>query len=114
MRELGWNEIPRAHEIHQHLMENAPDVDWYGDGNPVYFKADDADTGCWETVLIPKDCLGPSHVTYFLDRIEVWRYWQSDGCVEHAASFSWDDPKLLTKVLVAATEDICADWHSMM
>lgn len=57
MRELGWNEIPRAHEIHQHLMENAPDVDWSGNGNPVYFKADDADTGCWETVLIPKDCV---------------------------------------------------------
>lgn len=110
MKKLGWNELPKAHEIHQHLLENAPDVDWFGRGNLVEFKGDDADTGCWETVLIPKDCLGPSHVIYFPDRIEVWRYWIPSGCVELAATFRWDDPQLISKVLIAATEDICEDW----
>ena len=67
-------------------------------------------TGCWETVLIPKDKLGPSHVIYFPDRVEVRRYWIPNGCVELAATFRWDDPQLMAKVLIAATEDICADW----
>ncbi len=116
MQALKRNDLPRAHEIHAYLIDGAPSVETHKQcgGNVVEFKSDDADTGCWESVLMPKDCLGPSHVIYFADRVEVWRYWTAGGCVELAATFGWDDPQLLAKVLVAATEDISADWYSMI
>ena len=111
--ELAWNEIPKAHEVHCWLIIKAPWINGYAFGNSVDFKQDDADTGCWETVLLPKDDLGPTHVVYKRECVEVHRYLPVGGCPELVLSVQWDDPNLLDKVLVAVTEDVSSDWSSL-
>lgn len=112
-KELSWNDVPEAHRVHCWLEAKNP---WrhqsYTYQPQVIFQQDDGHTGCWETTLLPADEYGPSHVIYFRERIEVWRYWTPDsGCLDIVATINWDDPDLLEKVLTAATGDMLDEWR---
>ena len=67
-------------------------------------------SGYFRTMLVPLDLLGMSCVEYYPERIEIWRHWTMNGELKIASVVNWRDPQLLAKVLIAATEDICADW----
>ncbi len=112
-------EETRARQIHAYIeayKDEVSDLDSYefGGGGRIIFQDDETEAGVWETVVMPEDLLGPCHVVYRSECIEVWRYWTEGSDLDVALVILWDDPHLLTKVLVAATEDICADWHSMI
>lgn len=106
-------ELIRASEINAYIevciddVLTSHDYELFGK-NVVIFRQDDDET--WVTMLMPKDYLGPSQVFYRREHIEVLRYWTYNGDPELVMTINWDDPQLLTKVLIAATEDICADW----
>lgn len=78
----------------------------------VHFGEIDDESGHRVSQLIPKDLLGLSCVIYRPERIEVCRHWTKDSPCELTFIVDWNDPQLKNKVLVAATEDICADWES--
>ena len=99
----GWDAVPGSHRIHCWLQASAQMVIQNGvDVQQVLFQADDG-SGQWETVLLPEDDLGPAHVIYWPDRVEIHRY-QSEGDIpKMVRSFSYNEPNLLNSVLEAAT-----------
>lgn len=103
-----WNGEYRSEEC-----EAQEETDYDANVKIVEFAESYDGSGTWQSVLIPKDLLGLSCVSYRSNRIEVRRYWTQMGPQEITAVFDWDDPQLFAKVLVAATEDICADWDTL-
>ena len=121
---LDQDVIPIAVRIHCFLVSNAPNSE------KVYFQIEDHldvvddDDACWETTLMPPDDLGPAHVIYRDDYVEVLRFWSSMwGGIDEidddnlpitiaqtVAKIRYDDRDLLGKVLMAATRELLEDW----
>lgn len=101
VNQIAWDAIPDAFRIHCRL-------EVHGLGfQDVVFQEDHSGTGNWESTFMPPDGFGPAHVVYFPDCVEVWRYQAADsGNVELTATFKWEDPDLLDRVISAATIDM--------